>query len=113
MTTAPYEIIEFPFLAPVPRGHEVFFAILTQSAERASLVLDRTARLIYTLEALFTTVGTQPAIFSDPIPTLEAQGWTVERAQAGVSHGAIVLSHDRRNRARTRLFVGPAPSAYR
>ena len=107
------EVIQFPFLAPVPRGHEVLIGMVRQAPDsdvRASFVLDRTSGLLHCSERLWGPFGADPAALVDPVAVLGRWSWVFERVLAGHSLGAIVMTQDdaSRSRGQTRLFVAPA-----
>jgi hypothetical protein len=113
------ELHQLPFLAPVPRGHEVLVATLRRSPESdvlASLVHDRTASVLYVGDTLLGPLDRNPLAIQDPIAVLTRYTWVVVSASVGRVAGAMISSTSAgdQNHAQTRLFVEPAaPVAYR
>jgi hypothetical protein len=110
---------ELPFIAPVPRNHEVLVATLRRSPHsdtRASLVLDRTTGILYCSDALWGPLDRSPLALTDPIGVLTRFTWTVVQTSEGRCMGAMIStsSHGDSNHAHTRLYVeGPSATAYR
>jgi hypothetical protein len=110
------ELYELPFLAPVPRDHEVLVATLRRSPDStvlASFVLDRTATVLYCGETLWGPLDRSPTALHDPLGVLTRFTWVVERSTLGQVVGAMVSSTSAgdQNHAQTRLFVSPSSAA--
>jgi hypothetical protein len=109
---------ELPFLAPVPRGHEVLVATLRRSPDsdqRASLVLDRTTGVLYCGEPLWGPLDRTPLALTDPIGVLTRFTWTVIQRDEGRVMGAMISSASTgdRNHAFTRLYLEAPAGPYR
>lgn len=112
------QALELPFVACVPRGHEVFVAWLKRSPDathESALVLDRTASILYCDPSLWGPLGRDPRALLDPVAVLTRWTWVVTRSIAGISVGAMVLttSSGDANDAQTRLFVQSSATPYR
>ncbi len=110
--------LDLPFVAAVPRTHDVLVAWLKRSPDdtrEAAFVLDRTAGVLYCDESLSGPLGRDPRALADPIAALTRWTWTVTRSIAGVAAGSIVVttSNGDSNNAQTRLFVEPPATPYR
>ncbi|MFT3775940.1 MAG: hypothetical protein QM820_62140 [Minicystis sp.] len=104
------QALELPFVASVPRGHEVLIAWLKHAPDATredALVLDRTAGILYCDVALWGPLGRDPRVLHDPLAVLTRWTWVVTRSIAGIAAGAVVLttSSGESNVAQTRLFV--------
>jgi hypothetical protein len=111
--SAPIELHEVFFLAPVPYGNEVAVLTLRRSDTQITLVLDQTAHVRYCNEAIWGPIGASPLATTDPAAVLQRWGWVLIRATTGRSAGALVSTTDvgEANHVQTRLFVGPASAA--
>jgi hypothetical protein len=102
---------EIPFLAPVPRGHDVLVVWFKRTPEApnesAALVLDQTGGILYCDDTLWGPLGTDPRASTDPVGVLTRWSWTVTRSYNGTVQGCAVSTKDRgdSNHAKTRLFV--------
>ncbi|APR80708.1 Hypothetical protein A7982_06055 [Minicystis rosea] len=112
------QALELPFVASVPRGHEILVAWLSHSPDakdETALVLDRTAGILYCDPSLWGPLGRDPRVLQDPIAVLTRWTWTVTRSITGIAAGAVVVTTSRgdSNDARTRLFVQGLAAPYR
>lgn len=106
------DAFELPFLAPIPRGHEVLVVGLLRAptaTEPSWLVVDRTAGILYCGENLWGPLGQSAEAASDPVAVLTRWSWRVARSATGRVRAALVASSDvgDSNFARTRLFLEP------
>lgn len=112
MTTAH----ELPFLAPIPRGHEVLIVKFSLAGKSPSLVLDRTASSLYCPEALWAPLHQDPALaVTDPVALVTRFAWVVKSAVEGLCAGALVATtagHDRYD-VKTILLLEPPALPYR
>lgn len=104
------QVLELPFAASIPRGHEVLVAWLKSSPDatrESALVLDRTAGILYSDPSLWGPLGRDLRVLQDPLAMLTRWSWVVTRSATGVVVGAIVVTTNRgeSNEAQTRLFV--------
>jgi hypothetical protein len=103
-------VLDLPFVAAVPRGHEVLVAWLKSAPEatrESALVLDRTASIVYCDPSLRGPLGRDARVLVDPVGELTRWSWGVTRALTGTAVGAVVFttSSGDTNDAQTRLFV--------
>lgn len=110
------QVLEIPFVAAVPRGHEVLVAWLKRSPDEtreSALVLDRTAGVLYCDPSLWGPLGRDPRVLHDPVAVLTRWTWVVTRSTTGIAAGAVVLttSSGESNDAQTRLFVQSAAAS--
>jgi len=105
-------IIELPFLAPIPRGHDVVVVTFTLDDRSPTLVVDRTAGTVYCPDALAGALQQDPLhAVADPISTLTRWSWTVKSTMSGVCAGALVstrVSGNNRYELKTHLLMEPA-----
>jgi hypothetical protein len=104
------QVLDLPFVAAVPRGHEVLVAWLKSAPDatrESALVLDRTAGLLYCDLSLRGPLGRDPRVLVDPVGSLTRFSWVVTRSLSGIAMGAMVFttSTGDSNEAYTRLFV--------
>ncbi len=104
------QVLELPFVAAVPRGHEVLVAWLKSSPDatgESALVLDRTTGILYCDPSLWGPLGRDPRALHEPLAVLTRWSWVVTRSAAGIAAGAVVVTTNRgdSNEAQTRLFV--------
>ncbi len=110
------QVLELPFVASIPRGHEVLVAWLKSSPDatrESALVLDRTVGVLYCDPSLWGPLGRDPRAVQDPVAMLTRWSWVVTRSTTGIAAGAIVVTTNSgdSNEAQTRLFVqSPAAS---
>jgi len=106
------DAFELPFLAPIPRGHEVLVVGLLRDPgafEPSWLALDRTAGVLYCGENLWGPIGRSAEAATDPVAILTRWSWRVAQSATGRVRAALVGSSDvgDSNFAKTRLFLEP------
>ena len=107
---------DLPFLAPIPRGHEVLVVTFTLAGKSPTMVLDRTTSNLYCPEPLWGPLHQDPVLaVTDPIAVVTRFAWTVQSAVEGVCGGALVSTKGWGDRyeIRTLLLVEPAGTPYR
>ncbi len=104
-------VIDVPFLAPIPRGHEVLVVTFELDGKSPMLVHDKSAAAVYYPDDLSGPLlrAAEQAV-DDPVTAITRFPWTVKDAIAGLSLGALVSTQrtSRGQEATTRLFVEPA-----
>jgi hypothetical protein len=86
-------VYELPFIAPIPRGHEVQ-VITFNGDESPTVVLDKTTSSLYCPEALWGPLHQNPALaVTDPIAVATRFSWTVRSVVAGVCAGAMMSTN--------------------
>lgn len=105
-------LLEVPFLAPIPRGHEVLVAAMRHAeyTDPFWFVLDRTTGTLYVGEESWGIFSRSKTAVLDPIGFLAQWNWKPERCVEGKMVAATVASSNRgdSNFSRTRLFVDPS-----
>jgi hypothetical protein len=82
---------ELPFLAPIPRGHEVLVVTFASEDKTLTAVLDRTASSLYCPEALWGPLHQDPVrAVTDPVAVITRWAWTLRSAVEGVCAGAMM-----------------------
>ena len=107
---------ELPFLAPIPRGHEVLVIKLTLGDKSPSVVLDRTAANLYCTDELWGPLHQDPGLaVIDPIAVAKRWNWAVKSVTEGVCAGAMISSKSRGDsyEAKTLLLFEPPGTPYR
>lgn len=111
----PTTVHDLPFLAPIPRDHEVLVATFATTENRiATAVLDRTASILYCPEDLWGPLYKDPVLaVTDPVAALTRWTWTLRTAVEGSCVGALVAAGRGGEDARTRLVVEARTAPYR
>lgn len=107
---------DLPFVAPIPRGHEVLLVTFTVDNQSPTLVLDRTTSIVYCPENLWGPLHQDPVLaVSDPIAAVTRFAWTVRNTVAGTCVGALISTQNSGNKqeAKTRMLIEPATAPYR
>jgi hypothetical protein len=112
------ELHELPFLAPVPRGHDVLVVSLRRTPDDPSLsrfVLDQTDGVLYCDEKLWGAFGRDVLATQNPLGVLTRWSWVVEKAATGRVAGVMISTKNwgDTNHSETRLFVEPMGAPYR
>lgn len=119
--TSDVTVIDLPYLAPVPVGHEVLVLELANAAggffelNEAGCVVDRQTRVMYADRSYLTSLAknTTPNAFPIDAPAdVLGPGWTVSRSFAGQVVCALVGTADgmTTTTAKTRLYLRSAPT---
>lgn len=106
---------ELPFASPIPRGHDVLVVTFALADKAPTLVLDRTAAVLYCPEVLWGALHHDPALaVTDPIAVVTRWSWTVRSAMEGVCAGAVVSTKNWGDfDVKTLLLVEKATTPYR
>ena len=107
---------ELPFLAPIPRGHDVLVVTFTLAGKSPTIVLDRTAANLYCTEDLWGPLHQDPVLaVTDPVAVITRWTWTVRSAVEGVCAGAVMSTKGwgDRHEVKTCLLVEPSAAPYR
>lgn len=105
---------DLPFIAPVPRGHDVLVATFVIENRVAIAVLDRTASTLYCPEDLWGPLYQDPVLaVTDPVAALTRWTWKLRSATEGSCLGALVASSKNGEEPRTRLVVEARATPYR
>lgn len=113
----PVELFELAFLAPVPFGNDVLVMRFMRRREvflemngPLWVVIDRTTRVLYGDENVWTLAAQSPSFVDDPVKALTID-WRAERVVVGKSAGALVFTRgEGESLIRTRLIVAPSGS---
>lgn len=119
--TSDVTVIDLPYLAPVPAGHEVLVLELANAAggffefNEAGCVVDRATRVVYADRSYLTILAKNPspsAYAADAPADALGPGWRVNRSFSGQVVSAVVGTADgvSNSAARTRLYVRSAPA---
>lgn len=84
-------LCEVPFLASIPRGHDVLVVTFNLGDKSPSVVLDRTAANLYCTDELWGPLHQDPALaVTDPIAVAKRWNWKIKNAIQGVCAGAMI-----------------------
>lgn len=93
MGAAMASLLELPFLAPIPRGHEVLVVTFALDDKAPTVVLDRTASTLYCPGDLWGPLHQDPALaVTDPVAVVTRWAWTVQSTLGGTCAGALISS---------------------
>jgi hypothetical protein len=106
-------LVEIPFFAPVPKGHEVLVVTFELDGKSPMLVHDKSASTVfYYGDDLAGPLNRMPELaVTDPVAAITRFPWTVKSALAGLCTGALCTTHytsARGPESTTRLFIEPA-----
>lgn len=107
---------DLPFVAPVPRGHDVLIVMFTNGSYSPTLLFDRTASTVYCPEAITGALHQDPVLaVTDPVAVVTRFAWTVKSATEGICAGALISVNRLGDRfdAKTTLVVEPPGTPYR
>ncbi len=115
MAAAQVQVLEVPFVATVPAGHDVLVAQARGPSSpdaSSAIVLDVTSSTLYCNDDLWAVFQSTFSP-SDPVRALERAGWVIKQQYKGRVLGAVVSTTNKgeSNYARTRLFVDVGPRA--
>ena len=106
---------ELLLVAAIPEGHDVLVVTFALADQTATLVLDRTASILYSPEVLWGALHQNGSLaVKDPIAVVTRWSWTVRSVVEGICAGAIVSTKSWGDfEVKTILLVEPATTPYR